>query len=194
MQYPRRSTDVGPNRFAKILQKYGWICFGIQLFLGLFPILLLVFLLVFRLVAEPARGTNWVETILMFLCLLTLSVSIYWSYCYTQLAKRLQHTSERPARAAVKQQLWRGVGLNLSGMAITILIAFGLAWELSITVLFRPQLATVTSGQGNVMKMGQAGVASPIEVIGMQAIVHTLAAELIGVVISLWLLRQLLKK
>ena len=172
--------DASLHQFAPLIRRLSWLGFSCQLALGLLPVILLVILLITRTII----GVHWIETTLMFSCLLFLIISIYWSFKYAKLASRFQDRETLPIDTSVQQLVWNGIRINSIGLIFSVLIAFLLVLELLTSFLLLPKGATMLS------VIDQVPILAPLDLIGMLAMVSSAASELIGMILSLWLLSR----
>jgi len=180
------SNGSTPAQIARNCRRLGWIGFWLQAVLGLIP-LLVVLGLVFSRLAQWTGGLFSLGLWLAILCLVFLVFSTYWSYRYTRLAVRLEEPEARPSKTGVKRTLRIGLVANLSVMAIAIVIALGRVSQLTLRMLTLPQGATVVPSNPIV---DQGALVSPSNMLAIQALVHAMAAGLVGVVIALLLVQQ----
>jgi hypothetical protein len=170
------------HRLAKTFRRWGWIGFWIQVILGLIPILVFTFALLFRnLPDSQATGNSLLFIILACACLLALLFALYWCFRYTRLSKKLIKTDKHPAQSEVIRCLWIGLLANVIGMTFAVVVTMGQVGTLLFKMLFLVPTLNVYNPRSFIV---------PFDVIAMQAMVNTIAAELIGIIIALWLLRQ----
>ena len=176
-------------QIAATFRRLGWIGFWLQAFLGFIPIAILVFLLLFN---PNSRGFD-LKVILACGCLLALVFTIYWCYRYTRLANKLENAELRPSKEEIIRSLWIGLLANVGGMSCAILVAIWLVSTLLFQMLSLPQGATTIApvqGAGEAAVISPGQVIVPNDLIAMQAMIITVAAELIGIMVALWLLRR----
>lgn len=180
------SGSLTPEQIARTCQQLGWIGFWLQVFLGLIPLLVV-------LLAVVSRLGQWTGSIfslglwLAILCLGFLVFSTYWSFRYTRMARRLRGTESRPSKSGVNRSLRIGLLTNLTVMTLAVLIALGQVTQMTIRMLTVPQgAAVVVPNQAGT----QGALVSPSNMLAIQALVHAIAAGLIGVIIALLLIQQ----
>jgi hypothetical protein len=173
---------------AIAFRRFGWFGFAAQLALATIPVGILLFA---TLVSPPRQGVgnSWLSVFLSYGALLVLIFTIYWCFRYTRLASALEDPDRRPSRANVTQELWVGLLANAVGMACTVMLAMWKVGTLLFKLLSVPQNAAILApGQaGTVVTRGALIV--PLDMISLQAMVNTIAAELVGIIVTLWLLR-----
>jgi hypothetical protein len=173
-------------QIAAAFRRLGWIGFWLQALLGFIPFVILIFVLFFN----PNGGGFDLKVILAYGCLLALVFTIYWCYRYTRLANKLENSKLRPSKEEVTRSLWIGLLANVGGMSCAVLVAIWLVGTLLFKMLSLPQGATTIAptrgSEGTVISPGQIVV--PNDLIAMQAMVITVAAELIGIIVALLLL------
>lgn len=162
--------------------------FWSQLFLGSVPIAWLLISSINRKfnpqqVNLASTGTSWV---MGFLALVALVFSVVWWYQQLRLARRIPGRGDRPSRASMIKSLQTGFILNLVSMVLLVLAALGYGWLLFFRVLSNPQ--------GSVFMQPGALVPKPVftqlDALAILAIIHTVAAGLIGMIGYLWLLKR----
>ncbi len=176
-----RSTTQPLHRLGQELRRFGWIGFWTQVVLG-FVSLLIVIIVIFsrsfnlnRSQDSPTLGLVLAITGLVF-----LGVSIYCCYRYPQLGRRLDRPEKRPTKEHVIRSLNIGLWVNVAGMVFTVAAAEWNVGMLLLKVLSIPQGAAVYAT--NVL-------IEPLEIFIIQAKVNTIAAQLTGIIVALWLLR-----
>jgi hypothetical protein len=162
--------------------------FWLQLLLGSVPIAwLLISSINRKFTPQQARltstGSSW---FIGFLALVALVSSVIWWYRQLRLARRIPDRDERPSRASMIKSLQTGFILNLISMALLVLAALGYGWLLFFRVISNPQ--------GVVFMQPGALVPQPVftqlDALAILAIIHTVAAGLIGMIGYLWLLKR----
>jgi hypothetical protein len=182
-------SSSSPQRMASSFRRLGWVGFWLQVFLGFIPILVLMI----KVLSGQSRvNTSW-GLFLVIACLLALLLAIYWCFQYVRLARKLRDVDNRPTRAAVMRSLWMGLTINIVGMICAVLIAMKLIGKLTLNMLRLPQGATViTPGIGGT-SFYQNQLLTPSDMITVQATINVIAAELVGIIIALLLLRKMMK-
>jgi hypothetical protein len=195
MTYPidSKSSMVGPEEMAIAFRRWGWAGFWGQLALAAVPVAILLFA---TLVSPPRQGLGnaWLGVFLGYAALLVLIFTIYWCFRYTRIARDLEDPDYRPSRARVTQELWIGLLANAGGMACAVMLAM---WKVG-TLLFRllsvPQNATLLAPEQGGTVVTRGALIVPLDMISLQAMVNTIAAELVGILVTLWLLRLILQR
>jgi hypothetical protein len=118
-------------------------------------------------------------------CLLVLLFSIYWCFRYTRLAARLMQPDRRPPKSAVKRALKLGLLTNLAILTIATLIALWQVSAMTLRLLAVPQGATVLAPNGVVTS---AALITPSNMITIYAMISTVAAGLVGLIVALLLI------
>jgi hypothetical protein len=181
------STSPTPQQIAHSLRWLGWIGFWLQILLGFIPILVVVIYAFFR----SGRGQGGIISLGLWLaiaCLVILLFSIYWCFRYTQLAKKLEIRDLRPTKSQLGRDLKLGLLANIGIMAIAVLIAMLRVGELTVKLLILPQGATVITPNPATTMLAPGAMIAPSNMIAIQAMVNTIAAGLVGVIVALLLL------
>lgn len=179
-----------PRRLALDFRWCGWLGFWLQSLLGFIPILLLIFALF--LYQNPQRGVIGIGNFLAFGCLVALLFTIYWCFRYTRVALDLEDPNFRPRRIEVIRTLWVGLLSNAAGMLCAVLIGMGRAGNLLTTMLSLPPGAiTLTTPTAGGMLLNRGPIVTVLDMVALQAVLNTIAAELVGILVALWLLYRL---
>ncbi|MDC0835745.1 hypothetical protein CKA32_003995 [Geitlerinema sp. FC II] len=177
------------NKIAIAFRRGGWLGLCLQTILGIIPILILVFVLLFR---SSAGRSNFIGIVLSYACLLVLIFTIYWCYRYIQMAEKLDDPERCPPKPEVVRCVWIGIVANVIGAVCGVLVNLGQVGRLLFRVLSVPQGGSTisTPGQGSAVFSQGAGIA-PLEIVGLQASINIVAAELVGIIVGGWLLYSL---
>jgi hypothetical protein len=175
----------GVRRLAKTFSRLGWAGFWLQVVFGSLSIVLMVYLFVFSgSTAVSRRGLPFVD-LLTVANLLILGFTVFWSYRYTRLARRLANPEKPPPAAYVTRAVWVGVVSSTIGMVFSMIVLLVEAATLLFLFLKAPQggiPVIQTSGAESVYWV------SAVDMLSLIALILTLFAELIVLVFSLWLL------
>ena len=128
-----------------------------------------------------------IEVILAYGCLLSLAFSIFWSFHYTKLGRLFATTTRSLSLEKITKTLWLGVTVNLSCMVVTVLVAIGAIGTMLFRVLTLPPGAVPILDQRQGLNLNSSQWIVPLDVVWLQALINTIAAQLVGVVISLLL-------
>ncbi len=180
------STNV--LKIVRALKIAGWIGFWAQSVLAVISTLILLFAIVTRNAgnSEQSNPGTGVGLFLAFLGLVAVYVSIFWSYRYTLLAKKLRLSDNRPTRADTIKQLKIGIIIGFVGMFVTLLGAEAIVGVLVAKSLSQPQTAFVNAESFN-------RLVQPIDIFVVQANTNTILAHFLGLVTSVWLLDRISK-
>lgn len=178
-----------PRQIAYAFRWLGWVGFALQSFLGLIPILVVVMVVLFDPKQQQQIGLSlglW----LAIACLGMLIFSIYWCFRYTRLADLLEVADLRPGKVKVYRELKLGLVVNIGIMVIGVVIALLRVSALTFKMLTLPPGSTVISPNQAVTTVAQGTVIAPSNMIAIQAMVHAIAAGLVGIIVSLLLIAQ----
>jgi hypothetical protein len=117
--------------------------------------------------------------------MLVLLFTLFWSYRYTRLGKRLMNPEQRPSESQVIGIVWTGVLASSVGMVFSMIVILTEAANLLFFFLKSPQ--------GGVPVIQTSGAeatywVSSVDMVSLMALILTLFAELIVLLFSLWLL------
>jgi len=177
---PSKASSV-----AKVYSRLGWAGLWIQIVLGSLPILAMAYYFFFsRTPREPRGGLAFVEY-LTIANLVLLLFTIFWSYRYTRLARRIADPEKRPPKSQAISVVWTGVLASTAGMLFSMLVLLIEAGSLLFYFLKAPQggIPVVQTSGG-----AAAHFVSTVDMVSLMALILTLFAELIVLVFSLWLL------
>jgi Protein of unknown function (DUF3611) len=180
-------ANLTPQEIARFFRLLGWIGFWLQSLLGFIPILVVVSTVLFNPGRQQSDGLS-IGLFSAIACLLLLLFSIYWCFRYTQLAKKLEMRDLRPAKSQVIRDVKLGLIINIGSMAIAVLIAMMRVGELTFKMLTLPQGSTVITPNPTKTMLVQGLPIAPSNMIAIQAMVNTIAAGLVGIVVALLLL------
>lgn len=174
-----------PEKLAKAFSRLGWIGFWLQLVLALLPIILMIYVLFFCPSASFQRGAMGIVEYLGLFGLAILFFTIFWSYRYTLLAKKMADPGRCPPKSSVTRTLWIGLWASCLGILFSMLLMVFEVGRLLFVFLRAPQggvpvMQTETSDPSSWV--------SAIDMVGLLADLSVLAAELIVLAFTLWLL------
>jgi hypothetical protein len=170
---------------ANSFSRLGWIGFWTQIVIGSIPLLLMTYFFAF---AQSPTGPRAGLAIVEFLTLgglLMLLFTIFWFYRYTRIAERIRNPATRPSENELAKTVWIGVVASSVAILFTIIVMFVEVAHLLFYFLSTPQ--------GGVPVIQTAGVApaswvSAVDMLSLLSMVMTLLAELVVLLLSLWLL------
>ncbi len=173
------SLPLAVQRASNSLKIGGQIGFWFQLVLGVVSAVILTVSSFFYFgakdVSVEAAGMGLVFA---FTGLIALGVSIYFSYRYIQLSRRLAiaDPSDRPKRATILRQLRIGLIINLAGLLLTILGSQTIVGVVLIKAL----------QQGPFAQRSQEFVTA-IDILSIQANINVIFAHTAGILSTIWL-------
>lgn len=184
------SSSPEKSRIATAFRRLGWFAFFVQIVLAFIPICVLLFAL-FVLKTSPDGTGTLIEVILAYGCLLFLPFSIFWSFRYQKIGEQLGSSTQFPSLQQVKRTLRIGIIVNLIGMVCAVLVAMGAVGTLLFRVLTLPPGAIPMLQQGQAVNSTALNTNQwivPLDLVWLQALVNTIAAQLVGIIVSLFLL------
>lgn len=175
------------ERTADATSRVGWISFWTQLSLSVVSAGILLFSVAFTSVNGPGAT--------LYLTLFGIAASFlstFRAYGLTRLAKQLrtyavrgpQGSGGRIRKADVRARMWRSAGINLGGIAATLL---GLQATVGLLVA-----KTLTNATANPFLSGGSGSYNPVlalDVFLVQASTNTLLAHFASLLFNLWLIK-----
>ena len=188
---PSTTSDSIPIPLGKLFLRLGWISFWMQFALGIIPVLLLIFATLFRGATTDGPGTT-TEVSLAYTSMIFLVFSLVWSFRYTRLGRAFFKPERRPTPTRLNRVLRVGLIGNLLGMICTMLVAMGAVGGMLFAALSLPQGAIPTLGSPQMSAVGRHWIV-PLDVVWLQALLNNMAAQLVGLIVSLFLLNRITK-
>lgn len=174
-----------PEGLGKSFWRLGWVGFWIQLVLACFAIVLAVYVLFFSSSASvQQRGLGFSEY-LALIGLLILLFTIFWFYRYTVIGGKLADPSTRPAQSSLVKTLWVGLWASCIGIAFSMVLMIVEVSRLLFLFLRAPQ-----GGVPVIQTEAQdpSNWVSAIDMVSLLGDLCVLAAELVVLAFTLWLL------
>jgi hypothetical protein len=169
---------------AKTFNRLGLAGFWLQLVLGSIPVLLMVYVFIFSgSFSGPRSGLPVVE-FLSVANLLVLLFTIVWFWRYRGVAKSLLDPRTRPSESAVVAIVWTGLVASSLGILFSMLVMLLEVGQLLFYFLSAPQAGVPTIQT----TAGSTSWVSAVDLVSLMSLLMTLAAEVIALVLSLWLL------
>jgi len=170
---------------AKKFTRLGWLGFWIQLALLAIPLVLLGYVLVAGGPDSALREGIDLSNYLSYGSLLVMLFTTFWFFRYTRVGRRLAEPELRPTQSSVVRILWVGLWASCIGVFFSMLLLTTSVGRLLFVLLANPQTGVMvapTIGENPLQSI------SAIDVISLMVLLVTLAAELIVVSFTLWLL------
>jgi hypothetical protein len=174
---------------ARALRRFGGIAFWAQLFVAVIPIIVItiVFSTVYG-VQAPVRsaGILGLFTLIGFVILLATT---FWCWRYRKLGRALVDGTATVTPKRLLRNIWTGLALSCAGIVLSMTVLFAEMTYLLIRFLEAPQggvpvIQTVDGG-------GTSWI-SAVDILGLMTVVLTLAAEIVVLVVGLWLLSRVM--
>ncbi|TVQ87443.1 MAG: DUF3611 family protein [Chromatiaceae bacterium] len=171
------------SSLAAQFSRIGRIGFILQLVVGIIPIILVISSF---LVQAPISGRRTALPLMQWLTIagvLVLIFTTYWFWSYTRLAKRIDDPATRPPQSALVAKVWTGILASSTGIIFSIIV---MVVEVSILLYY---FLIAPQGGIPVMQMTeQASWISAIDMLSLLALVLVIVAEILVLVLGLWLL------
>jgi Protein of unknown function (DUF3611) len=174
------------DSLARAFIRLGWAGLWIQIVIGLIPLLLAVYALIFgRTTTAGTRGGSLLIEYLTIAGLIVLAFTTIWSYRYTRLGNRIADPAQRPSEYEVRRVAWIGIAASAVGILFSMLVVLFEVVQLLLYFLRAPQAGVpVIQTTGG----GKESWISAADIINLLAITLTLFGELTVLVFSIWLL------
>ena len=174
-----------PENIGKSFTRFGWIGFWLQIVLAAFAIFLMVYVLFFSSSASiQQRGMGFSEYLALFgFLILLFTIFLFWRY--TRIGRSMADPDRRPSFSSVTRTLWMGLWASCFGIAFSMLVMIIEVSRLLLMFLRAPQggvpvIQTEAYDPSNWV--------SAIDMVGLLADLSVLAAELVVLAFTLWLL------
>jgi len=171
-------------KLSKLFSKFGWCGFWAQLIIGSLPVLLMAYLFMFAASPGPRAGFVLVEY-LSIANLLTLLFTTLWAFRYTALARKLRLPEPKITYMKLVRTAWVGGSVAILGMVFAVIFMLIEVAHLLFYFLSTPQ------GGVPVIQTTQSETASwvsAVDMLSLMALLLTLVAELLFLILSLYLL------
>jgi hypothetical protein len=176
---------VNPEKLAKQFARLGWLGFWIQLALLAIPLLLLVYVLVLRTPESAHQSGIDLSNYLSNGSLVVMVFTTFWFFRYTRVGKRIADPERRPPRLSVERTLWVGLWASCLGIFFSMVLLFSAVGRMLFTLLSTPQTGLMLAPSPG-SDPGQ--FISAVDAVSLIALLIILAAELIVLGFSIWLL------
>ncbi|BBD56670.1 DUF3611 family protein [Planktothrix agardhii] len=179
------------QQVASALRTTGWICFWIQLVLGVISAVIQLFaILVFSRgttgTTAPSSGIGG-GLVFALIGLGILGFSIFQAFGYTRLARRLKAPGiTRPSRGETFKRIRTGLTSNLTGMTVTLIASEAINGILLAKAISQPR--GLFNAPGNLQDFVQ-----PLDFFVVLANTHTIVAHFVGIAGGLWLINRIYK-
>ena len=175
----------GTESLAKTFSRLGRIGFWIQIVVGSIPSLLMAYAFIFtRSPSGPRAGLVIVEY-LTLASLLILIFTIFWFHRHTRLAKRIADPQACPSASSVIRSVWTGLIASGIGLVFSMLVMLIETGHLLFYFLAAPQGGVPVFQTSDT---GGAGWVSAVDMMSLMALSLLVFAELVVLILSLWLL------
>jgi hypothetical protein len=173
---------------ATSFRRLGRTGFWLQVVLGSFPVLLMLYIFAFTGTLSGTRAGLPIVEYLTVANLLVLLFTAIWFYRYIGLAKRIADPVTRPTESAVLRRVWVGLVASVLGILFSMVVMLIEVGQLLFYFLAAPQggIPAIQTTPGAVG--GAASWVSTVDMASLFALLLTLAAEMVAMVLGLWLL------
>jgi hypothetical protein len=179
------------DSLAGTFRRLGRTGFWMQVVLGAFPVILMLYVFVFTgslSVPGTRAGLQLIEH-LTLLNLLVLVFTTIWFFRYRRLAERIADPASRPSRDSLLRTVWTGLVASSLGAIFSMLLLLLEVGQLLFYFLSAPQggIPAIQAAPA----VGSAGSwVSAVDVASLMSLLLTLSAEVIALVFGLWLLAR----
>jgi hypothetical protein len=190
MSLLRKLTESlhGSNKadgLAKSFSRLGRIGFWSQVLLGSIPLAVTFYIFIFTGALSGPRSGLPIVAFLTLANLAALLFTIFWFWRYPALAKRIANPATRPTEAAILRTVWTGLVASTLGILFSMAVLLLDVGQLLMYFLTAPQAGIpavqTTAGVG-------ASWVSAIDLLSVFALLLMLAAEVLALVLGLWLM------
>jgi MFS family permease len=188
--FESNSPSPSLSRIAKEMRIIGWTGFWLQLFFGFIPVVFAIFFMVMPNNQNKVGNSGSIGFFFGYATLITLIFTIYWCFRYTRIGQKLTKPDLRPSRFEVTRVLSIGLLVNVAGMIFAVIVAMYQVNNLLVTLLSLPQgSSTIFTPTQGAAVMARVPI-TPLQMMGLQAVISAIAAQLIGLMVALWLLHR----
>ena len=180
-----RWQTTNPEGLAKQFSRLGWLGFWIQFALLAIPIVLLIYVLFFSSPESAQRRGIDLGHYLSYGSLLVMVFTTFWFFRYTRVGRRIADPERRPPQSSVLRTLWIGLWASCLGIFFSMLLIVNAVGRLLFVLMANPQTGIQIAkplGGDPTMSLSAMDAAS------LTSLLFLLAAELIVLTFSLWLL------
>ncbi|WP_462323209.1 DUF3611 family protein [Halochromatium sp.] len=171
---------------AKTFQRTGRAGFWLQVVMGAFPVLLMLYVFTFSgSLTGPRQGLP-IVSYLTAINLLLLVFVVFWFWRYPALGRKISDAATRPSESAVTRTIWTGLIASSLGILFSILVMLIEVSQMLFYFLAAPQ-GGVPTIQTTPTSLGGSWV-SAVDFASLMALVLVLAAEVLATIFGLWLL------
>jgi len=172
-----------PERLGDLYRRLGRAGFWIQAVLLAIAAVLSVWVLLMRLPAAEAPPRIGLRNVISLASLLILVFTTFWFRRYARVGERLADPAARPGDADLLRLLWTGLWAGALGVALSLLLMLGSVGRMLLLMLSNPQVGVILSPG-----MGAEQSISAIDALSQMALLLMMAAELVVLGLTLWLL------
>jgi len=169
---------------AKTFSRLGKIGFWLQVVLGSIPLAVTFFIFVFSGSISGPRSGLPIVGMLSLVNMLVLLFTIVWFYRYIGLGRRIADPGSRPTESAVLATVWTGLLASSLGVMFSMVVMLLEVGQLLFYFLAAPQAGVATIQTAG----GAASWVSAVDLLSLLALLQMLAAEVITLVLGLWLM------
>jgi hypothetical protein len=168
---------------AKSFTRLGRLGFWVQVVLGSIPVVLIAYNFMFTQSPSGPRAGLAVVEYLTAASLLLLLFTTVWFRRYISLGRRLADPTTRPSQDSIIGTVWTGLVATAIGVMLSLGIMLIEVAHLLFYFLSAPQ-----GGVPVIQTTVAASWVSAVDMLSLMALLFTLAAEIIVLVLGLWLL------
>lgn len=184
------SPPPSVRRIATEMRVIGWVGFWLQLFFGFIPIAFATFFLFIPRNPNKLGGSGSLAFFFGYASLIALIFTIYWCFRYAKIGQKLTDPDLRPSRFEVIRTLSIGLLVNLVGIIFAVIVAMYQVNSLLVKLLSLPQgSSTIFTPTQGAAVMARVPI-TPLQMMGLQAVISAIAAQIIGLTVTIWLLHR----
>lgn len=181
---PETWRPSNPEKLARQFTRIGWVGFWLQLVMMMIPFLLLIYVLFVSSPGSAQRKGIDLSNYLTYIGLIEMAFTTFWFYRYTRVGQKIADPGTRPSLAAVARTLWIGLGASMIGILFSMVLMTSAVGRFLLILLATPQTGIPFAQAGGDPSM----TLSAVDAVALTSLQVTLAAELIVLALSLWLL------
>lgn len=182
------ATSPSGDPLGRNFRRVGWAGFWIQLLIGAVPLMIAGFLLLFDESAILPGGRFTLLAYLAVASLMVLLFTMLWFLRYTRLGRRMAEGAVHHSYRRLKRIVWTGLTASSLGIVFSAVVIMVEVGYLLFRFLEAPQagLPVIQTTTGD----GAATWISAIDILSLMTLVMAMGAEIIVLVMGLWLLHR----
>jgi len=183
-------ASPGDGRLGRTFRRIGWLGFWVQLVIGSIPLIIGATLFLFNRSALIPGGSLNLIGLLALASMLILAFTTLWFWRYVRVGRSIEQGDSKWTPSKLSRIVWTGLTASCIGILFSTVVMVAEVAYLLVNFLEAPQaglpVIQTTSGEAG------ATWISAIDMMSLMALILTVAAEIIVLVLGLWLLSRVM--